>query len=141
VAAVLAALPASERAKQTVYGGPAAVARVREMLPDVRTFDGVRVKRCLVSYEALGWLGRTPDACRDTRVLVPLDQAGLLWGFPRRFSARMTRAGSEVVLVGNVGGGHVGGIDDVDALSRVPTDFGGWIWTDRTEVIGPSAHR
>jgi len=134
---VVDALTAAGRpSRHVVYGAPAAVGRVRERLPGLTTFDRPRAKACLKGYIATGWLGRMPRACRDTWVLVPTSHRWLVWGFPRRFEARLGRHGSEAVLIGPLADGHGTGIDDLSALAAVPDDFGGWIWTDRVEVIG-----
>jgi glycerophosphoryl diester phosphodiesterase len=134
LAGVLADLSDVERARHIVYGGPDALEVVRERLPDVRTFDRGQLKSCLLGYAATGWFGRVPEACARTWVLVPVDKAGWLWGFPRRFEARMAAVGSEVVLIGPMHGSHSTGIDDLETLAGVPEDFGGWIWTNRVEV-------
>lgn len=138
VADALATLPEEARARQIVYGGEAAVARVSARLPEVRTFDKGRLRRCLLGYLALGWASYVPPACGHTLVLVPSRYAGLLWGFPRRFEARLEAVGSEAVLVGDLVGGFIAGIDDPAALGEVHEDFGGWIWTNKVEELGPA---
>src|SRR5439155_17984335 len=135
VAARLAGLPAADRARFSVYGGAAACARVTARLPEVRAFAPPQIKRCLVEYELFGWSGVMPDACRHTRVVVPLRHAGKLWGWPRRFEARLRAVGSDVILVGDPVGGHLTGIDDRALVGQVPADFGGWVWTDRIEEV------
>lgn len=137
VAEVLATLPEDARARQIVYGGGQPVARVVERLPELRSFDRARMKSCLLGYFGLGWSGWVPRACQSTLVLVPSEYAHLLWGFPRRMEARLGAVGSELVLVGALEGGFISGIDDADALREVPADFGGWIWTNRVEALGP----
>lgn len=137
VAEVLRTLSSSDRAQQIVYGGDAAE-RVAARLPEVTVFTTDRVKACLKGYLAVGWLGFVPEACRDTWVLVPSNYAWLLWGYPRRFEERMFKVGSEVVLAGPLLDGVSTGIDDLDQLGAVPEGFGGWIWSNRVEVLGPS---
>lgn len=137
VADALAALPAKARLRQIVYGGERAVARVTARWPEVRSFDKGRLKRCLGGYLALGWAGYMPEACNYTLVLVPTPYARLLWGFPRRFEARLSAVWSEAALVGELEGGFIAGVDDADALARVPEDYAGWIWTNKVEVLGP----
>lgn len=135
VADVLAALPAADRARQRVYGDAQAVERVAERLTDVQTFTAARVRRCLVRYLEVGWAGAFPRACRDTFVLVPVDRAGLLWGYPGRIQDRFARHGSDVALMGPVVDGVTTGLDDPGA---VPAAFTGWVWTDRVETVGPA---
>jgi glycerophosphoryl diester phosphodiesterase len=137
VADALAVLPIEDRARQFVYGSPAAVARVAARLPEVRTIDRPRIQRCLLAYEITGWLGHVPAVCADTLVLVPVDVAPLLWGFPRRLEARLAAVGSDLALMGPLEGETTTGIDDRALLAQVPPDFGGYVWTNRIEVVGP----
>jgi glycerophosphoryl diester phosphodiesterase len=138
LADLLSTLPAERRARLWLYGGSAPLERVARRLPDLRSFDGQRLKSCLGGYLALGWTGWLPTSCRDTVLLVPVSHARWMWGWPRRFERRMDRAGTEVVLVGPwTGGNHVRGIDDPVTLSSVPGDFGGWVWTNDITALAP----
>jgi glycerophosphoryl diester phosphodiesterase len=137
----LARLAAADRARVSVYGGAAPSARVTARLPDVRGFDKRRLTSCLVEYELFGWTGLMPGPCRHTLVVVPINHAGKLWGWPRRFEARLRAVGSEVILVGPTSGGHLSGIDDAATLARVPDDFGGLVWTNRIEALGRQQER
>lgn len=138
VAEVLRSLPADARARQIVYGGRGAD-EVKRQLPEITSFSTARVKDCLKRYLAVGWLGVIPERCGDTWVLVPSNYAGLLWGFPRRFEARMATVGTEVVLAGPIVDGVSTGIDSAQQLRDVPEGFSGWIWTNRIEEVGPAA--
>ena len=140
VADVLAALADEDRPRQFVYGGVAAVQRVRERLPEVSTFDRGRIKACMLGYAVVGWTGWMPAACEHTLVLVPVNYAPLLWGFPRRLEARLEAVGSELTLMGPPVDGITTGVDDAQTLAGVPEDFGGWIWTNRVETIAPALH-
>ena len=137
LADVLSTASPELRARSWVYGGDAGVERVRQRLPDVRTFGASGLKACLLPYLAWGWTGAVPASCHDTVLLVPINHVGKLWGFPNRFLARMEGAGSEVVLIGPWSGGATTGVDDEDARVLVPEDWGGWVWTNRIEAIGP----
>jgi glycerophosphoryl diester phosphodiesterase len=129
----LTRLPAADRALLSVYGGEAPCARITGRLPDLRAFNPHRVKTCLVEYELFGWTGFMPGACRHTRVVVPIDHAGKLWGWPRRFEARLRAVGSDAILAGPMSNGHLSGVDDQWLLARVPDDFSGAVWTDRMQ--------
>ncbi len=64
-------------------------------------------------------------------------------GWPNLFLERMQEAGTEVILLGPYGAGDPGtaGIDTLaEQLAAVPADFGGYIWTNKIETIGPLAN-
>lgn len=122
-----------------VYGGPIPVAALVERIPDMNHFTKGSAKDCPIDYVLMGWSGFVPDSCKNTLVIMPVDYAPLLWGWPRAFEARMNAAGSEVILFGTPGGtGNDGapGIDTAAQLRKVPKGFGGYVWTDRIETLG-----
>ncbi|WP_242601406.1 glycerophosphodiester phosphodiesterase family protein [Pseudaestuariivita atlantica] len=122
-----------------VYGGVNPTARVTETLPGLRGFHRAGIKSCLLRYAALGWSGHVPKACRDTVLLIPDDVAPWLWGWPRRFLRRMDRAGTDVIMAGPFRStAGTNGIDTVDAFTALPDGFGGHVWTNRIERIGPA---
>lgn len=124
-------------ALRIVYGGARPVERVRERLPGLRTFDRQRLKECGIAWLGVGWSGYVPSACRNTVVLVPIDLAPLLWGWPSRFEARLADAGSRVVLTGpRSGGGWISGIDTPEQAAAIPNAFSGWVWTNRIDLLG-----
>jgi glycerophosphoryl diester phosphodiesterase len=70
-------------------------------------------------------------------VLVPINVAPWLWGWPNRFLARMALVRSSVFLLGPYKGGEFStGIDSEDDLRRVPVGYTGGIWTNEIETIG-----
>ena len=76
-------------------------------------------------------------------VIVPIDQAGFLWGWPNRFLDRMHRHRTEVMLIARVDSmstGRFSRLDTAEEFSRVPAGFDGFIWTDQVKVIGPAVH-
>lgn len=133
VAARLDRLTREQRARVIVYGGERPTRRVAALHPEVRAFDNERVKSCLLGYLAYGWLGIIPDACRHTVVAAPFDQARWLWGWPRRLQARLHAVGTDFILLGR-SGGPATGIDDSSDRAHIPSDFDGWVWTNRIET-------
>ena len=122
-----------------VQGGDVPTRIVTGSLPDIRGSDKKSTLACLGQYEALGWTGYVPEACRNSLVRVPENLAWALWGWPHKFTRRMEDAGSIVVLMGPYGAGGFGsGIDRSDQLGSVPDNFDGLVWTDRVEVVGPA---
>lgn len=122
-----------------VYGAPKPVAETLRAFPGLRHFDKPSLKACAKSYLLTGWMGRVPEECRNRTLMLPLSHASYAWGWPRAFEARMTKAGSEIILMGHYGIGDPGtpGIDTAEMLARVPETFTGYIWTDKVEIIGP----
>ena len=121
------------------YGGPRAVAGAQSAFADVNGFSTSSTKTCLVNYMKWGWMGRVPEACRATQILIPLNYARYLWGWPHKFTARMKAAGTDVHLAGAYYGRRAGsgGINTPEEAAQIPDGFDGYIWTDRIEVIGP----
>ena len=91
-----------------VYGGDAPTMRAKALLPDLRAWSRKGLMACLLQYEGYGWTGIVPPACHNTMVMVPINFAGWLWGWPNRFIQRMKDVGSEVILIGPYASGDPG---------------------------------
>lgn len=138
LADMLKANPAWRDSIWAVYGGDRPTARAVELIPDMRGFSLASLKACLIRYLALGWSGYVPDACRDTVVVVPINYASWLWGWPNLFVERMRSAGSVVILRGAyVPGEPPGSIDTADDAALVPAGFSGYVWTDEIATVAP----
>ncbi len=125
------------------YGGDAPTFRAAELIQGLHVWSRRGLVDCLTRYVALGWSGHVPEACRNTKVMVPVNLAWVLWGWPNLFLQRMRENGSEVILLGPYEAGDPGtaGIDDLERLAQVPASFSGYIWTNRIEIIGPAVTR
>jgi glycerophosphoryl diester phosphodiesterase len=142
LADVLARLSAERRAQIMVYGGEEPIAEVKRRLPEIPTASRGSLKSCLIRYILQSWSGVVPDACRNSMVLVPINVAPWLWGWPNRFLARMTAANSKVFFLGPYKGGEFStGIDSVDDLRRIPAGYAGGIWTNEIETVGRTLRR
>lgn len=142
LAVVLAQFSAERRAQIMVYGGDEPIAEVKRRLPEIRTASRGSLKNCLIRYVLQSWSGFVPDACRNSMVLVPINVAPWLWGWPNRFLARMAAANSNVFLLGPYKGGEFStGIDSVDDLRRIPAGYAGGIWTNEIETVGRTLGR
>ncbi len=138
LAAYLATLPPDERRLHTVYGGDAPVQEVKTALPDQHVLSRKTLTRCVLGYAALGWSGYLPEACRGTTLLIPINIAPWLWGWPNRFLDRMDVAGTKVYVLGPYhGGGFSDGLDDPEMLRNLPAGYSGGISTDRLDLIVP----
>lgn len=121
-----------------VYGGARPTRAALEGVQGLKGLDRPNLRACITRYAALGWSGHVPPSCRDSILMIPINVAPWLWGWPHRFTARMKAAGAEVILVGPYGAdGFISGIDDAQMLARVPRPFDGFLWTDRIELLGP----
>ncbi|MCM3713751.1 glycerophosphodiester phosphodiesterase [Alkalihalobacillus oceani] len=118
----------------TVYGGDEPVARLKELLPDVRVMSKETMKACLVPYLAVGWTGYMPAACENTQLHLPETIAKWLWGWPTKFVNRMDAADTRVILVAG-DGGFSEGFDSKEDAERIPPDYHGGIWTNRIDKL------
>ena len=121
-----------------VFGPAGSTQAALGALPGLRGYDRQQVVDCLKPYAAIGWLGRVPEACHDTLIVVPISHVRWLWGWPHRFTRRMHAHGTEVILLGPWDSSEqVRGINSAEALARVPVGFDGYVWTDRIDIVGP----
>ncbi|NEQ45508.1 MAG: glycerophosphodiester phosphodiesterase [Leptolyngbya sp. SIOISBB] len=129
-----------ERQKEImVYGGALPVSIIQERLPLIRTLWISKLKKCLVRYAALGWTGYIPQACERSMLMIPINYASWLWGWPNRFLQRMATVDTRVFLLANYRGeGFSQGLDDLPSIQSLPDDYSGGIWTDHIDVIGPA---
>ncbi|MBX5172713.1 glycerophosphodiester phosphodiesterase [Rhizobium sp. NZLR1b] len=137
LAAVLNGLSTERRAQIIVYGGDEPIDVLRRLVPDLKTASRKSLKTCLTGYIGYGWTGLPPDACRHAMMLVPINIAPWLWGWPDRFLNRMQDAGTEVFVLGPYRGSDFSaGIDDPALLARLPQNYAAGIWTNEIEAIG-----
>lgn len=121
-----------------IYGHQSPIDEVEARNPDIITMGKQQAKDCLIGYTATGWFGRIPSACHNTWVPVPENYRWLVWGWPNRFQERLKTVGSETVLVGPQTHARSGpAIDTMEQIQNIPVDFGGTVWTNRIEVVGP----
>jgi glycerophosphoryl diester phosphodiesterase len=138
--AALSEIAAERRAQIMVYGGDEPVDVVRKHAPHIRTISRATIKGCLLGYIGYGWSGVVPKACHNAMVMVPINVAPFLWGWPDRFLNRMKAVNSEVFVLGPYrGGGFSTGIDTPEQFARLPQNYAGGIWTNEIEAIAPSA--
>ena len=137
--AFIEANPQWEGAIWGVYGGDAPTTRAKQLLPDLAAWSRKGLMSCLLQYLGYGWTGVVPAACHDTKVMVPVNYAGLLWGWPNRFLQRMKDSGSEVILIGPYQWGDPGtaGIDTAEDAALVPDGFPGLVWTNEIVTVAP----
>lgn len=145
LAAVLGDLPAKRQRQIMVYGGDEPIDAIRRLMPDIKTVSRSSIKSCLIGYIGYGWTGLVPQACRNAVVLVPINVAPWLWGWPDRFLNRMETADSAVFVLGPYSGGEFStGIDTPQLFEQLPANYSSGIWTNEIETIAklvPSGRR
>jgi glycerophosphoryl diester phosphodiesterase len=123
------------------YGDPAVVRRVRQLAPGAWAFSVEETKACLADYVKFGWTSYVPQSCRDTTVMVPLNYQWAIWGWPKRFLARMDGAGTRVILTGDYRKGGALGLTRAEQLAKVPRDFRGYLWIEDFYAVGRALER
>ena len=117
--------------------GDTLYAMLRDEFPTLPLLNGKAARDCLKRYALWGWMGFVPSDCRLNGLVIPLDYAPYLWGYPERLRARMNEAGAEVVLLPSYREGVFDTtFDDPAELDGIPFGYG--IWTDKIEIVGPA---
>lgn len=122
-------------------GDPAVTARVKQLAPDAWTFDPRALGNCLGDYTGMGWAGVVPPSCRGTTIGVPLEGQWRIWGWPKRFLARIAGADSKVIMAASHGEGGIIGIERPDQLAEVPRAYRGYLWVEDMYTVGRSLQR
>lgn len=126
--------------QHTFYGSWKTLKDLKRLHPKLRTFDAKQVKWCLQNYMMVGWTGHLSKWCRNTSVLVPINYARFLWGWPNLFVQRMKSVNTNVILIGpllDVGQAGTPGLDTKNQFAKVPENWPGEVWTNRPDVIAP----
>lgn len=127
--------------KHFFYGHPAVTGRLRQLVPGAQTFFKDEIRACLTDYVKFGWTSYVPDSCRNKVIAVPLNYQWAIWGWPKRFLARMDKVGTTVILMGPYEKGHIGGLERPEQLSKVPRDFRGYLWIEDFYTVGRALER
>ena len=131
--------------KYGFHGDPATLARIETLVPGAWTLAADSGRACREDYFRIGWTGYVPASCRDTTVLIPLDEQWALWGWPNRFQQRMAKAGTKLVMLAAApaAGPTAGlpGLDRPEQLGEVPRDFRGHVLIDDFYALGRALGR
>jgi glycerophosphoryl diester phosphodiesterase len=124
----------------SIYGNDEAIEIVKAKYPKMPALSMRRIKKALIEYELVGWMGIIPESMKYSEIHLPLKYARFLWGWPSIFLARVKKAHSRLVLV-TLRGQWSGGFDNDHDLSEIPVGYNGCIWTERIDVIGKKYKR
>ena len=122
--------------KFAFYGHPSVTGRMKQLVPGAWTFWKEEMKACLTDYVKCGWTSYIPKSCHNTTVAVPLNYQWAIWGWPKRFIARMESVGTKVMLMGPYEDGKIAGLERPEQLGKVPRDFRGYLWIEDFYNVG-----
>ncbi|NTS78485.1 glycerophosphodiester phosphodiesterase [Catenovulum sp. SM1970] len=124
------------RKKLTIYGAAENIDLFNKLNPDMKTFSMQQAKDCIKSYIIYGWLGLLPDSCHNNIIAVPVNYQWLIWGWPKRFEARLKTVNSRAVIIGPLIKGQVNqGIDSLEIFHDVNANFRGIVMTNRIDIL------
>lgn len=112
-----------------VYGAPAAVDKFTA-LSGARGFTEAGIRACVTQYTLVQ--ADAHESCANTVVVVPIDLAELVPGWPQPFVDDMADLGTDVVITGPGGSG----IDTVQAFESLAQGLDAYVWTDRVDRVG-----
>lgn len=118
------------------YGNDPALDLLRERYPSMKILSRAKMIRAGLMYLLVGWTGIMPGAIHNMEIHLPLKYARFLWGWPDKFLDRMDAVNTRVVLVQYVNGWS-DGFDSGEALTKLPPNYSGGVWTNRVDVVGP----
>ena len=139
LAAHLSKLSAERRSKLMVFGSAAVLARLHQILPDLRVFSAGSVANCLVRYIVYGWTGIVPSVCQNAPIWIPINLTRWLSGWPNQFLDRMEGAHAFIIVMGAYPSREISpGVDTLRDLAALPADYNGGIWTNEVQLISPA---
>lgn len=142
LAAYLKSFPSSVTDKLFVYGGERPTAILKQLMPGLKTTTRDSAIACLKDYSRWGWSGIVPSSCATGVVYLPINLAPNMWGWPNRMLDRFRAAGSEVFIIGPYNGGDYStGVDTVEELKSLPTDWSGGVMTNELQLLAPAVGR
>lgn len=128
----LSTLSEERLAQLTVYGDDEGIGYLRKQSPSLRLLSMAMLKKALIDYELVGFLGYVPKSMHNMELHIPLKYAKFLWGWPHKFVKRMEAVNTRVVIV--QGSGRVSeGFDTIESLDSIPDKYDGFVWTNRID--------
>jgi glycerophosphoryl diester phosphodiesterase len=118
----------------SIYGNDVAIELIKKEYPEMKSLSSKQIKKAVVEYELIGWLGIIPKSIQNMELHFPIEYARYLWGWPDLFVKRMEKVNTRVVVTLKKGKWS-GAFDTQEDLQRVPKNYYGYIWTERIDRI------
>lgn len=124
------------------YGGEVPTQRMAELFPEAWTRTKPAVKACTRDYAWMGWLGITPDSCKNGTLIVPLDRQWMVSGWPSRTIARMDAVGARILIIGPMNDREsTRGLTNGRQLADIPIGYNGYVMVEDISQVGPALVR
>lgn len=124
------------------YGSAAPTKRMAELYPGVWAWTKESVKACSKDYVWMGWLGMTPASCKNSTLIVPIDEQWKIAGWPNRTIDRMNRVGARVMITGPMENDQPPrGLTYSQQLVHIPVGYNGYVMVDDISKVGPALIR
>jgi len=117
-------------------GSREALARLRQRTQGGWILERAASDACLSGYRRAGWLGIVPASCRGVTLHLPYDGQWTLWGWPYRFSDRLSGAGARFFLSLDPEGAALTGLDEPEQLGEVPRAYAGMLLVEDMYEVG-----
>lgn len=124
------------------YGAEAPVKRMKQLVPGIWGWSKPGVKACTQDYAWMGWMGITPESCKNGTLVVPLDYQWAIAGWPARTVARMEAVGARILITGPMNNREsTRGLTHGDQLTAIPKGFNGYVMVEDILQVGPALIR
>ena len=124
--------------KSVAFWGPEKpLDRIRKLSPKSWAMVPEQAWQCSSDYMLQGWLTMTPESCRNSTLIVPLNRQWMVAGWPNRTAERMKAVGATIMLVGASHGQNLVGLTEKKQVGDVPVDFRGYVLVDNVLDVAP----
>jgi len=124
------------------YGAEAPVKRMKQLVPGIWGWSKPGVKACTQDYAWMGWMGITPESCKNGTLVVPLAYQWAIAGWPARTVARMEAVGARILITGPMNNREsTRGLTHGDQLTAIPKGFNGYVMVEDILQVGPALIR
>jgi len=124
------------------YGAEEPTKRMAELFPEAWTWTKPAASACTRDYVWMGWFGITPDSCKNSTLIVPLDDQWMIAGWPDRTIARMGAVGGRIMIVAPMNDAEASrGLTHGNQLADIPIGYNGYVMVEDILKVGPALIR